>query len=126
MNIAVRLFISSMVFAIVIAVLYGFTTHDVIGIVFLGIMALALAIVAVYITIAEREANLASDSRDTEPADVVGENMGRFTTESSLPILAALGTTAFLCALIAFPEYALVSLFVGAVIAALAAHRLVR
>ncbi len=92
MKIGVRLFISSMTFATAIAAVYAFTTHDSIGAIFLGAMALALIIVAIYIVVAEREANLAGDQADMSPADVAGEDMGTFTIESYWPILAAAGT----------------------------------
>lgn len=61
MKIGVRLFLSSMIFGVVISVVYGFTRHDVVGSVFLGMMALALVIVAIFIVVAEPEANLAGD-----------------------------------------------------------------
>ncbi len=91
MKIGVTLFLSSMTFGIVVATIYGVTTHDVVGIVFLGLMAVALSIVALYIIVAEREANLAGDHTEAVPADSAGEEVGVYSTESYWPILAALG-----------------------------------
>ena len=52
MKTGVILFLSSMTFATVIATVYGLTTHDVVGIIFLGMMAVALVIVATFIIVA--------------------------------------------------------------------------
>ena len=114
MKIGVRLFLSSMIFAIVIATIYGLTTHDVVGIVFLGAMALALVIVAGFIVIAEREANLAGDRDSLSPAESAGEELGAFTLESYWPILAAAGTATFVLGVVFLPGVALGAVIVGA------------
>jgi hypothetical protein len=92
MKIGVRLFVSSMIFAIGIASLYGYFTRDIIGVIFLGMMSFAMIVCATYIVVAEREANLAGDKEEMEPKDVIGEEIGSFTLESYWPIVAALGT----------------------------------
>lgn len=91
MKIGVRLFLSSMIFAIGISLVYWLTTHDITGVLFLGFMAAALVFLAGYITVSEREANLSSDRTDTRPSDWDGESMGVFSMESPWPIVAAAG-----------------------------------
>jgi hypothetical protein len=114
MKIGVRLFISSMVFAIVIATIYGFTTHDVVGIVFLGAMALALIVVAGFIVVAEREADLAGDRDSLSPAEAEGEEMGVFTLESYWPILAAAGSAVLVLGTVFLPGASIGVALVGA------------
>jgi len=107
MKTGVILFLSSMTFASVIATIYGLTTHDVVGIIFLGMMAVALVIVATFIVVAEREANLASDQPDMSPTERAGEEIGTYSLESYWPILAALGAALFVLALVFMPGIAL-------------------
>lgn len=126
MKIGVRLFLSSMAFGIVIAALYAWTTRDPIGAIFLGAMALALAFVAGYIVVAEREANLASDSKETQPTELAGEVMGAYSTESYWPILAALGVTLFVLGIVFLPGFSLGIALVGAALVAWTARFLVR
>lgn len=126
MKIGVRLLLSSMIFATAIAVIYGYTTHDVVGVLFLGFMALALIIVTVYIVVAEREANLAGDRKDLSPAEVAGEEMGVFTLESYWPILAAAGTVMFLFGLVFAPGVSFGLMLAGAALIAWTLRFLVR
>lgn len=126
MKIAVRLFLSSMIFAIVIAAIYGVTTHDVIGVLFLSMMALALIVIAAYILVAEREANLASDEPKATAADLAGEDLGTFSLESYWPILAALGATLLLFGIVFSPGMSVGIAVVGAVLVAWTARFLVR
>ncbi len=126
MKIGVRLFLSSMIFAIVIATIYGATTHDIVGIIFLGAMALALIIVATFIVIAEREANLAGDRDSLSPAETAGEEMGVFTLESYWPILAAAGTAVFVLGIVFVPGVALGAVLVGVALIAWTLRFMVR
>jgi hypothetical protein len=126
MKIGVRLFLSSMAFGVVIATLYGLTTHDIIGVFFLGAMALALVVVAIFIVVAEREANLAGDHENMSPADVAGEEMGVFTIESYWPILAAAGAALFLLGVVFLPGVSFGLVFIGAALIAWTARFLVR
>ncbi len=126
MKIGVRLFLSSMAFGIVIAAIYGFTTHDIVGVIFLGGMALALVIVAMFIVVAEREANLAGDHEDMSPADIAGEELGVFTLESYWPILAAAGATLFLLGVVFVPGVSFGLVLIGAALLAWTARFMVR
>ena len=126
MKTGVILFLSSMTFATVIATVYGLTTHDVVGIIFLGMMAVALVIVATFIIVAEREANLAGDNADLNPAESAGEEVGTYSLESYWPILAALGTALFVLGLVFVPGVAFGLLLVGAALIAWTLRFLVR
>ena len=126
MKIGVRLFLSSMAFAVVIATVYGFTTHDVVGMIFLGGMALALIIVAIFIIVAEREANLAGDNENMSPADVAGEEMGVFTLESYWPILGAAGAALFVLGVVFVPGVSFGLMLAGAALIAWTLRFLVR
>ncbi len=126
MKTGVRLLASSVAFAVVIASVYGITTRDIVGVIFLGGMALALIIVAVYILVAEREANLGGDHNDLVPADLAGEEMGVFSLESYWPILAAAGTVVFFFGLVFVPGVSMAFVIAGAALIAWTLRFLVR
>ncbi len=126
MKIAVSLFVSSMAFGVVIAVIYGWTTHDIIGVWFLGAMALALTVVAAYIVVAEREANLGGDQVNLASADLAGEELGMFTLESYWPILAAAGTATLVFGMAFAPGFSLALVIFGALLVAWTIRFLVR
>ncbi len=126
MKIGVILFLSSMTFGIVIATVYGATTHDVSGIIFLGLMAVALVIVAMFIIVAEREAHLAGDQPDMDPADVAGEEVGVYSLESYWPILAALGMACVVLGVVFVPGVSFGLLLVGLALVAWTVRFLVR
>ena len=92
-----------MSFAIAIATVYAFTTHDIVGTVFLGMMAVALVFVAIFILVAEREANLASDVPSAQPRDSAGEDLGMFTLESYWPIVGAAATALLVIGVVFLP-----------------------
>ncbi len=114
MSLAVRLFLSSMLFAIGIAAAYLWATHEVVGTVLLGMMAIAMITVAVYIVVAEKESNLASDAPDVKPSDFAGESLGSFTLESYWPILGALGTVLLVQGVVFLPGTAAVASLIAA------------
>ena len=126
MKIGVRLFLSSMLFGIVIATVYGLTTHDIVGVVFLGTMALALVIVAIFIVVAQGEANLAGDHENMSPADVAGEELGVFTLESYWPIIAAAGSALLLIGVVFVPGASFGLMLLGAALIAWTLRFLVR
>ena len=65
-TIGLRLFISSAVFAIAIAMAYWLVAHEITGTFLLGFMAFALSFVAGYMIVAEREADLWGDRADAK------------------------------------------------------------
>ena len=93
MNTGLRLFISSAVFAVAIAVAYWLVGHEITGTFLLGFMAFALCFVAGYMIVAEREADLWSDRPDAKPGDAAGELIGTYSIRSPLPFWTALAIT---------------------------------
>ncbi len=125
MMIGVRVFVSSLVFAIGIAAAYGWATHDPIGVILLGTMAAALILFTSYILVAERESNLASDRVEMTPTDVAGEVMGVFSFESYWPIVAAVGCTLILLGLAFLPGISSIVAICGAALVAIAVRFLI-
>lgn len=115
-----------MVFGIIIAAVYGMTTHDIIGVLFLSVMALALTVVAAFILVAERESHLAGDETDLASSALAGEDLGMFTLESYWPILAAFGTGMLVFGVVFLPGFSLALLIFGAAIVAWTLRFLVR
>ena len=103
MSLAVRLFLSSMIFAIAIAAGYAIATRDLVGTLLLGTMAIAMIVVSVYIVVAEKESDLACDVPDAKSEDLAGESLGSFTLESYWPILGAAATTLLLLGVVFLP-----------------------
>ncbi|MBC5810417.1 MAG: cytochrome c oxidase subunit 4 [Candidatus Eremiobacteraeota bacterium] len=98
-----RLFVSSAVFGIVIAIVHWFSSRDYDGTILLGVMATALAFAASYMFVAEREAQLVGDRKDASNADVKGERLGVFTVATPWSLLAAFGACLLLIGLAVFP-----------------------
>ena len=119
MMIGLRLFISSAVFSIVIAVAYWLVAHEIVGTFLLGFMALALSFVAGYMIVAEREADLAGDRDDAQRADAAGEIVGSFSVRSPLPIWAALALTGIVLGLVVSPVLAGLGLVAALAVGAL-------
>jgi len=116
-KIGVRLFLSSMLFAVLIAGAYVIATHDYIGTVMLATMAVALITIAVWIVVAEREADLGGDHPERDASDAVGENLGMFTLESYWPICGALATTLMTIGIVFLPgASAVATLFAAALL----------
>ncbi len=110
MTIGLRLFISSAVFAIAIALAYWLTSHEIVGTFMLGIMAFALSFVAGYMIVAEREADLVGDKKGASIADGAGELVGTYTIRSPLPLGAALAVTLAGIGLVLSPTIAILAL----------------
>ena len=126
MKIAVRLFVSSMLFALGIAGAYAWATRDPVGTVLLLMMAAAMIVVAGFILVAEKEANLASDAPQATPAASSGEDLGVFTLESYWPILGAAGTTLLLVGVVFLPGPSAIAALVAAAILFFAIRFMVR
>jgi hypothetical protein len=117
--IGLRLFISSALFGIAIAVAYWFTSHESIGTFMLGIMAFGLSFVAGYMIVAEREADLIGDRKNAEIADGAGELVGTYTIRSPLPIVTAAALTCIGLGIVVSPTIALLGLLAILVLGAL-------
>jgi len=85
----IALFFSSAAFGAVAAIVYWFSSHEIVGTLLLGLMALGLSFAAGYALIAERQADLAGDQEALQHKETAGEVLGIFTKESAWPILLA-------------------------------------
>jgi hypothetical protein len=85
----ITLFLSSATFGAVAAIVYWFSSREIIGTLLLGLMALGLSFAAGYALLAERNANLPGDDETMQHKETAGEDLGIFTKESAWPILLA-------------------------------------
>lgn len=100
----VAIFGISAAFGIAIAVTYFFVAHEEgAGTALLGIMGAALTFAAMYAVFAERDADLDGDYPLKTNEEVVGEELGVFTTESPYPILIAISVLATLTGMLWAP-----------------------
>jgi hypothetical protein len=106
MTVGLRLFLSSMTFAIVIALAYWLLAHEIAGTFLLGCMAFALAVIASYMIVAEREADLWGDRPDATHREAAGQAIGTYSIRSPLPVWAGLAVTCVLLGLILSPTLA--------------------
>lgn len=104
MKIARRLFISSAIFALVIDVVYYFVAHEPAGITLLSFLTVGLTVIAVYMFVTERSANLLADKQDATRAEARGEHVGTFILNSPAPFWIALGIFGGLLGLIVAPQ----------------------
>lgn len=110
MTVGLRLFLSSMSFAIVIALAYWFVAHEIAGTFLLGFMAFALAVIAGYMIVAEREADLWGDQPDATHREAAGHAIGTYSIRSPLPVWAGLAVTCMLLGLVLSPTLAALGL----------------
>jgi hypothetical protein len=110
MMVGLRLFLSSMSFAIVISLAYWSIAHEPAGTFLLGFMAFALAVIAGYMIVAEREADLWGDRPDANQRDAAGEVVGTYSIRSPLPMWAGLAVTCLLLGLVVSPTLAVLGI----------------
>ncbi len=110
MTIAARVFASTMTFGFVVAALYLWTTHELVGTVLLGIFGLGFAFVATYLFAVRGRTRLDGDEQRT-PRELAGERIGVFSAESPWPVVLAFCTT---CLLIGIVLHPMLALFAGA------------
>ncbi|HVA29392.1 MAG TPA: cytochrome c oxidase subunit 4 [Candidatus Baltobacteraceae bacterium] len=106
MTVGRRLFVSSAIFGIVIAVAYWFSAHNPDGTILLGLMATALVFAAGYMFVAEREARLVGDRSNASSVEASGEQLGVFTVASPWPIVVAFSVFLLLLGLAIYPVLA--------------------
>jgi hypothetical protein len=119
MTIGLRLFLSSMTFAIAIAIAYWFIAHEIAGTFLLGFMAFALSVIAGYMIVAEREADVWGDQGNANQSDAAGQIVGTYSIRSPLPIWAALAISLILLGLIVSPTMAVLGLLAVLAVSAL-------
>ncbi len=93
MKIGLRLFLSSGAFAIVIAVAYWLLADEPAGTMLLGFLAFGLSLIAGYLIVAERDADLWGDDANANNTEAVGEIVGTYSIRSPLPIASAAALT---------------------------------
>ncbi len=108
MKAAVQVFISSLVFSAVVAAIYWGWAREYAGLLLLGLMAVAMGFIAVYVFFAERGAQLAADDPTARLDHGAGERVGIFTTRSPWPILLAVCAALTLGGFIIFPFFGVV------------------
>ena len=106
MTVGLRLFISSMTFAVTIAVAYWLVAHEITGTFLLGFMAFALAVIAGYMLVAEREADVWGDQDDASQHDAAGQLLGTYSIRSPLPLWSAVAITCMLLGIVISPTLA--------------------
>ena len=106
MMIALRLFVSSGTFTAVLAVAYWLIARDPAGTVLLGFMTAALFFIALYMIVAERNANLFADREDATPADARGERIGTFVLHSPAPFWIGVALAGLMLGLVVAPAAA--------------------
>ncbi len=118
MKVGVRLFISSGVFAVAIAVAYWLVAHEITGTFLLAFMAFAMSVIAGYIIVAEREADLWGDHPDATMAQAADQVIGTYSIRSPLPFWSALAVTSITLGLIISPTLAVLGLLATLVLGA--------
>jgi hypothetical protein len=102
MKIATRVFISSMSFGIVVAIIYWFTSHEPDGTILLGLFAAGFAFVVGYLLVIRPKSELDGDMQ-RDPRSMAGERIGVFSTESPWPVILALSSAALLIGVVLHP-----------------------
>lgn len=114
MKIASSVFLSSTLFGLVVALVYWFTTRENVGTVLLGLFTAGLSFVYGYFLVIRPKARVDGDEQRI-PAELAGETIGVFSTESPWPIVTALCIAALLIGIALHPmlaALALIALFV--------------
>ena len=106
MKTGLMLFISSAVFSATIAIVYWLVAHEPAGTMLLGFMAAALTVVALYMTFAERDADLYADKKNATPAEAAGEHVGTYVTHSPAPFWIAVSLSGVVLGLVVAPAAA--------------------
>lgn len=106
MTTARGLFVSSAVFAATIAIVYWLLAHEPAGTILLGFMAVALSVVALYMTFAERDADLYADKPGATMRDAAGEHVGTYITHSPIPFWIGIALTAIVLGFVVAPAAA--------------------
>ncbi len=119
MTIGLRLFLSSMAFAIAIAVAYWLVAHEVAGTFLLGFMAFALSVIAGYMIVAEREADVWGDQGGAKQGDAAGQVVGTYSIRSPLPVWAAVALTCVLLGIVISPTLAVLGVIAALAVGAL-------
>ncbi|HEY0614575.1 MAG TPA: cytochrome c oxidase subunit 4 [Candidatus Elarobacter sp.] len=102
MTVALRMFLSSMGFGLVVAAVYWTTTHENVGTILLGLFGAGFAFVAAYLMVIKPKTRLDGDEQRA-PSELAGETIGVFSLESPWPIVLAVSTAALLVGIVLHP-----------------------
>jgi hypothetical protein len=103
---ALGLFLSSAAFAAGLALSYWLVAQEPAGTTLLAFMAAALLIVAGYMIVAERDADLYGDRRDVRPEDATGEIVGTYVTRSPAPFWIGIALSGIVLGFVVAPAAA--------------------
>jgi hypothetical protein len=112
MTVALRLFISSAAFTAVLASAYWIVAREPAGTVLLGFMTAALLVIALFMIVVERNADLFADRKDATPADARGERIGTFVLHSPAPFWIGVAVAGLMLGLVVAPAAAGLALVV--------------
>ncbi|MFN2460519.1 MAG: cytochrome c oxidase subunit 4 [Candidatus Velthaea sp.] len=109
MKIATGVFVSSMTFGAVVALVYWFTTKELVGTVLLGLFAVGFAFVAAYLQFTRGHTHVDGDDTERTPRELAGEKIGVFSLESPWPVILALCSTGLVIGIVLHPMLAALS-----------------
>ena len=101
-----RLFLSSATFGVVISISYWFIAREITGTFLLGFMAVAVSVIAGYMIVAEKDAELWGDKDDATMKDAGGQLLGTYSIRSPLPFWSGLAIATILVGLVISPTIA--------------------
>lgn len=107
-----RLYLSSMIFGLVIAAVYGLWTKELFGTVILAMLGLGLGIVYGYLVLREERFRLVGDDDQANPDAAAGEELETFASRSRWPLIAIVGVLFMLLPLIWVPYLSVVGFFI--------------
>ena len=108
MKIALRTFLSAMVFGFVVGTLYWYFAREPVGTILLGLFGAGLLYVSAYLFILTKETSVSGDV-DVAPSALAGERIGVFQVESPWPIVFAIGTAGLLVGVVMHPLLAVLA-----------------
>jgi hypothetical protein len=101
-----RLFLSSAAFSVAISISYWFIAREITGTFLLGFMAFAVSVIACYMIVAEKDADLWGDKDDATMKDAAGQLIGTYSIRSPLPFWSGLAIAIILVGLVISPTIA--------------------
>ncbi len=103
MTTARGVFIVAALFTATLAASYWFIAREPAGTMLLGFMTAALATVAIYMFLAERDANLYADNPNATMQEAAGEHVGTYVTHSPAPFWIGVALTGIVLGLVTAP-----------------------
>ncbi len=96
MNSGLNVFLSSLIFGVVVSISYWFSSYDPVGAILLGLMSVGFLMTTGYTALNKRTSDLAADQKAPAPESYAGERVGQFIVESPWPLVTAIGAAAVL------------------------------